>query len=160
MTSHTLNAEALEKAREAAERACNYEWRGRPYMEVQEVENWQEIVAAAVSAYLTASRRAASEGEWQPMETLEHSHVDDAPCVLDGKAVPAMYSSDVVLLTNGTRVWAERSIIMGGALSSSADKFTAYPSGDKPIYWMPLPNPPFGKREDAPSHGPFMDGDK
>ena len=76
------------------------------------------------------------------METLVHQHVSDSPLTVDGKVVPATYTSDPVILTNGKRVWVERSVIMGGAMSSSANKFTAYPSGDKPTHWQPLPAAP------------------
>jgi hypothetical protein len=85
--------------------------------------------------------RAVPDG-WLPMQTLVHQHINDKPLTVDGKIVPATYTSDPVILTNGKRVWVERSVIMGGALSSSADKFTAYPSGDKPTHWMPLPAAP------------------
>ncbi len=87
-----------------------------------------------------AATKAARE--WSPMATLEHNHAHDTPLVIDGKNMPATYTSDRVVLTNGKRVWVERSVIMGGAMSSSADKFIAYPSGDKPTHWMPLPEPP------------------
>ena len=80
--------------------------------------------------------------QWLPMETLVHQHISDTPLTMNGKIVPATYTSDPVILTNGRRVWVERSVIMGGARSSSADKFTAYPSGDKPTHWMPLPAAP------------------
>jgi len=85
---------------------------------------------------------AAMTPQWLPMETLVHKHVDDKPLTVEGKIVPATYTSDPVILTNGKRVWVERSVIIGGARSSSADKFTAYPSGDKPTHWMPLPAAP------------------
>jgi hypothetical protein len=92
---------------------------------------------------------------WLPMQTLVHQHINDKPLTVDGKIVPATYTSDPVILTNGKRVWVERSVIMGGALSSSADKFTAYPSGDKPTHWMPLPAAPGA---DAPQP-PALDRD-
>lgn len=85
---------------------------------------------------------AAMTPQWLPMETLVHEHVDDKPLTVEGKIVPATYTSDPVILTNGKRVWVERSVIIGGARSSSADKFTAYPSGEKPTHWMPLPAAP------------------
>ena len=89
---------------------------------------------------------AAMRPTWFKMETLVHDHVDDKPLSADGRAIPATYTSDPVILTNGKRVWVERSVIMGGARSSSADKFTAYPSGDKPTHWMPLPAAPEAPR--------------
>lgn len=124
-------------------------------------EYWQQRVAAVTKAYVAAGvgepyftpgERDEAEGAWdaatraawawRPMAELEHPHAYDAPLTIEGKQMPATYLSDTVILTNGKRVWVERSVIMGGALSSSADKFTAYPSGDKPTGWSPLPKPP------------------
>jgi len=97
--------------------------------------------ARALAQNILSRLRAVPDG-WLPMQTLVHQHINDKPLTVDGKIVPATYTSDPVILTNGKRVWVERSVIMGGALSSSADKFTAYPSGDKPTHWMPLPAAP------------------
>lgn len=107
-------------------------------------EQWKErteALKASEAACLARMAGKVPEG-WQPLSTLEHRHAYDAPLVMDGKNMPATYLSDSVILTDGKRVWVERSVIMGGALSSSADKFTAYPSGDKPTHWMPLPAAP------------------
>ena len=97
--------------------------------------------ARVVWPAMLAAAPKVPEG-WQPLSTLEHRHAYNEPLVMDGKNMPATYFSDNVILTDGKRVWVERSVIMGGALSSSADKFTAYPSGDKPTHWMPLPAAP------------------
>jgi hypothetical protein len=110
--------------------------------------------ARALAQNILSRLRAVPDG-WLPMQTLVHQHINDKPLTVDGKIVPATYTSDPVILTNGKRVWVERSVIMGGALSSSADKFTAYPSGDKPTHWMPLPAAPGA---DAPQP-PALDRD-
>lgn len=105
-------------------------------------ESWKAAHERSYAAMLAAAPQPPVVEGWFPMETLVHQHVSDSPLTVDGKVVPATYTSDPVILTNGKRVWVERSVIMGGAMSSSANKFTAYPSGDKPTHWQPLPAPP------------------
>lgn len=119
---------------------CGFDFAALPYF--REKRYLFTVDVREPIAALAASPQPPVVEGWFPMETLVHQHVSDSPLTVDGKVVPATYTSDPVILTNGKRVWVERSVIMGGAMSSSANKFTAYPSGDKPTHWLPLPAPP------------------
>ena len=72
---------------------------------------------------------------WHKIETLDHPILDDREVYgIDGKLVPASHESHEVLLTDGSRIWVGRSMIMGGARIKWAGRLATH--------WMDLPRFP------------------
>ena len=72
---------------------------------------------------------------WHKIETLDHPILDDREVYgIDGKLVPASHESHEVLLTDGSRMWIGRSMIMGGARIKWAGRLATH--------WMDLPRFP------------------